>query len=42
MELDPDQMEKLLKEILNAMGYIAEQTPKGPDRALDVFASKMD
>lgn len=40
MELDPDQMEKLLKEILNAMGYIAEQTPKGPDRALDVFASK--
>ena len=40
MSLDSDQMEKLLKEILNAMGYIAEQTPKGPDRALDVFASK--
>ena len=33
-------MEELVKEILNAMGYIAERTPKGPDTGFDVFASK--
>ena len=29
-----------MKEILNAMGYIARRTPKGPDRGVDVMASK--
>ena len=38
--LSPDDMEELVKEILNAMGYIAERTPKGPDTGFDVFASK--
>lgn len=40
MSLTPRQMEELLKEILIAMGYIAEQTPIGADRGVDVFASK--
>lgn len=40
MQLDADQMEELLKQILISMGYVAERTPKGADRALDVFASK--
>ena len=38
--LDSDQMEELFKEILNAMGYIAERTKKGADRGIDIFASK--
>lgn len=38
--LSPDDMEDLVKEILNAMGYIAERTKKGADRGVDVFASK--
>lgn len=38
--LSPDDMEELVKEILNAMGYIAERTKKGADRGVDVFASK--
>ena len=38
--LSPDEMEELMKEILNAMGYIARRTPKGPDRGVDVMASK--
>ncbi len=38
--LDPDEMEELVKEILNAMGYIAQRTKKGADRGVDVFASK--
>ena len=38
--LSPDDMEELVKEILNAMGYIAEKTKKGADRGVDVFASK--
>ncbi len=38
--LSADDMEELVKEILNAMGYIAERTPKGADRGVDVFASK--
>ncbi len=38
--LDADQMEDLFKEILNAMGYIAERTKKGADRGVDIFASK--
>ena len=35
-----DEMEELVKEILNAMGYIANRTKKGGDRGVDVFASK--
>lgn len=38
--LSPDDMEELVKEILNAMGYVAERTKKGADRGVDVFASK--
>jgi len=38
--LDSEQMEELFKEILNAMGYIAERTKKGADRGVDIFASK--
>jgi restriction system protein len=38
--LSPDEMEDLVKEILNAMGYIAKRTKKGSDRGVDVFASK--
>ncbi len=38
--LSPDEMEELLKEILNAMGYVARRSPKGADRGIDVFASK--
>lgn len=37
--LTPDEMEELVKEILNAMGYIAKRSKKGKDRACDVFAS---
>lgn len=40
LNLSPDNMEELVKEILNAMGYIARRTPKGADRGIDVFASK--
>lgn len=40
LSLSPDNMEELVKEILNAMGYIARRTPKGTDRGIDVFASK--
>jgi len=40
MQLTPDQMEELVKEVLTAMGYIAERSPIGPDRGVDVFASK--
>lgn len=40
MQLSPEQMEELVKEVLIAMGYIAERTPVGPDRGIDVFASK--
>lgn len=39
-QLSADEMEELIKEILNAMGYIAKRTPKGKDRGVDVFASK--
>ena len=38
--LDADEMEELFKEILNAMGYIAERSKKGTDRGIDIFASK--
>lgn len=38
--LDADEMEELVKEILNSMGYIAQRTKKGADRGIDVFASK--
>lgn len=35
-----EEMEELAKEILNAMGYIAQRTPKGRDGGVDVIASK--
>ncbi len=35
-----DEMEELVKEILNSMGYIAQRTPTGSDRKMDIFASK--
>lgn len=38
--LDADEMEELVKEILNAMGYIANISQKGADRGVDIFASK--
>ena len=38
--LNADEMEELCKEILNAMGYIAERSKKGADRGIDIFASK--
>ena len=38
--LDAEEMEELFKEILNAMGYIAERSKKGADRGIDIFASK--
>ena len=37
--LNPDEMEELAKEILNAMGYVARRSKKGADRGVDVFAS---
>jgi len=37
--LSPDDMEELVKEILNAMGYLAKRSKKGSDRGIDVFAS---
>ena len=37
--LTPDEMEELVKEILNAMGYLAKRSKKGADRGIDVFAS---
>ena len=37
--LNPDEMEELVKEILNAMGYVARRSKKGADRGVDVFAS---
>ncbi len=40
LNLSPDDMEELVKEILNAMGYIARRSPKGADRGIDVFASR--
>lgn len=38
--LDANDMEELFKEILNAMGYIAQRSKIGSDRSIDVFASK--
>ena len=38
--LSSDEMEELFKEILIAMGYIANRTKKGADRGIDIFASK--
>ena len=37
--LNPDEMEELIKEVLNAMGYVAKRSKKGSDRGIDVFAS---
>lgn len=38
-QLSYDDMEELVKEILNAMGYVAKRSKKGSDRGVDVFAS---
>lgn len=40
LKLDDQDMEKLVAEILKAMGYKAKVSPVGPDRGVDVFASK--
>jgi len=40
MELSPDEMQELMKEILNAMGYVAKCSSRGYDLGKDVFASK--
>jgi len=40
LSLEPEQMEELVAEILKAMGYKARVSPTGPDRGVDVFASK--
>lgn len=38
--LSPDEMEELVAAILRAMGYEAKVSPKGPDRGVDVIASR--
>lgn len=38
--LSPEEMEELVASILRAMGYKAKVSPKGPDRGVDVIASK--
>jgi restriction system protein len=38
-KLSPDQMEEFVAGLLEAMGYRARISPKGPDRGVDVFAS---
>lgn len=38
--LSPDDMEELVAAILRAMGYEAKVSPKGPDRGVDVIASR--
>jgi len=38
--LDEQEMEKLVAAVLRAMGYRARVTPQGPDRGVDVTASK--
>lgn len=38
-QLSWEQLEQLIAEILEAMGYRAEVSDKGPDRGVDVFAS---
>ena len=40
LTLDPDKMEELTAAILRAMGYRARVSPKGPDRGVDVYASR--
>ena len=40
LKLSGTERKDLFKEILNAMGYIAERTKKGADRGVDIFASK--
>lgn len=37
--LDWEQLQDLIAEILEAMGYRAEVADKGPDRGVDIFAS---
>ena len=37
--LNDEELEELVKEFLNAMGYLARRSKKGPDRGVDVFAS---
>ena len=38
-KLDWEQMQQLVAEILNAMGFKTDVSPRGPDRGIDVFAS---
>jgi len=40
LELADDELEELAAAILRAMGYRARRTPQGPDRGIDVFASR--
>ena len=39
-KLDWEQMQQLVAGILRAMGYRTRVSPRGPDRGVDVFASK--
>ena len=38
-KLDWEQMQQLIAEILKAMGFKTDVSPRGPDRGIDVFAS---
>lgn len=38
-KLDWEQMQELVAEILQAMGFKTDVSPRGPDRGIDVFAS---
>ena len=40
VKLDWEQMQQLVAEILVAMGFKAEVSPRGSDRGIDIFASK--
>ena len=40
MALEPEEMQELLASLLRAMGYKARVSPKGPDRGVDVVASR--
>ena len=40
LKLADDDLEELAAAILRAMGYRALRTPQGPDRGIDVFASR--
>ena len=40
LTLSPDEMEELAAAILRAMGYKTRVMPKGPDRGVDILASR--